>query len=83
MTFHLGYCAICKSQSQKVVVPLHGDQGGPSVCQGYRPALRRRPCSACVPFARAEVGTVDKTGNISVLVAEHAFAPKTRLSIDG
>jgi CHC2 zinc finger len=32
MTFHLGYCVICKSDSQKVVVPLHGDQGGPMVC---------------------------------------------------
>jgi hypothetical protein len=32
MAFSLGYCAICKSDSQKVVVPLHGDQGGPLVC---------------------------------------------------
>jgi hypothetical protein len=31
-TFHLGYCAICKSDDQKVVVPLHGEQGGPLVC---------------------------------------------------
>jgi hypothetical protein len=32
MAFHLGYCAVCKSDSQKVVVSLHGDQGGPLVC---------------------------------------------------
>jgi len=32
MAFNLGYCAICKSDSQKVVVSLHGDQGGPLVC---------------------------------------------------
>jgi hypothetical protein len=32
MTFELGHCAICKSQSQKVVIPLHGEQGGPQVC---------------------------------------------------
>jgi hypothetical protein len=32
MTFHLDYCPICKSDSQKVVAPLHGDQGGPMVC---------------------------------------------------
>jgi hypothetical protein len=32
MTFQFGYCASCKSQSQKVLVPLHDDQGGPLVC---------------------------------------------------
>jgi hypothetical protein len=32
MTFHLDYCPICKSDNQKVVIPLHGEQGGPLVC---------------------------------------------------
>ena len=32
MPFDVGHCAICKSQSQKVVIPLHGEQGGPQVC---------------------------------------------------
>jgi hypothetical protein len=32
MTYQIGYCAICKSDTQKVVIPLHDDQGGPLVC---------------------------------------------------
>jgi hypothetical protein len=32
MAFELGYCQICRSDSQKVVVPLHSEQGGPLVC---------------------------------------------------